>query len=138
MRELLKALKEMGKTILISSHILEELAQLCTRIGIIEQGQMVAEGSVAEIYRQLGVMRIVHVQLAKQSPEIAAIVRAVPGVIQVDELTDRLAIRLHEDELAIEDLHDHIHNAGGRIRMFQPEAMDMETAFMKLTEGKTA
>lgn len=138
MRELLKALKEMGKTILISSHILEELAQLCTRIGIIEQGQMVVEGSVADIYRQLGVMRVVHVQLVRQSGELADKLRAINGVVQVDELTDRLAIRLHEDELPIEDLHDHIHSLGGRIRMFQPEAMDMETAFMKLTEGKTA
>ena len=43
----------MGKTILISSHILHELAQLCTRIGIIEQGQMVAEGSLEDIYRKL-------------------------------------------------------------------------------------
>jgi ABC-2 type transport system ATP-binding protein len=116
MRELLKALKEMGKTILISSHILEELAQLCTRIG----------------------MRVVHVQLVRQSPELANRIRSVPGVIEVDEMTDRLAIKLHEDELPIEDLHDHIHSLGGRIRMFQPEAMDMETAFMKLTEGKTA
>ena len=138
MRELLKALKEMGKTILISSHILEELAQLCTRIGIIEQGKMVVEGSVADIYRQLGVMRVVHVQLARQSPDLADKIRSVAGVIQVDEMTDRLAIRLHEDELPIEDLHDQIHGLGGRIRMFQPEAMDMETAFMKLTEGKTA
>ncbi|MBI3862649.1 MAG: ABC transporter ATP-binding protein, partial [Planctomycetia bacterium] len=60
MRELLKALKEMGKTILISSHILHELSQLCTRIGIIEAGKMVAQGSVNDIYRHLGVLRIVH------------------------------------------------------------------------------
>ena len=52
--------------------------------------------------------------------------------------TNRLAIKLHEDQMSIEDLHDHIVGAGARIRMFQPEAMDMETAFMKLTEGKTA
>ena len=138
MRELLKALKDMGKTILISSHILEELAQLCTRIGIIEQGKMVVEGSVHEIYRQLGVMRVVHVQLARNVPNIAETLKAIPGIVQVDELTDRIAIKLHEDELPIEDLHDRICEAGGRIRMFQPEAMDMETAFMKLTEGKTA
>src|SRR5882724_7160412 len=63
-RELLKELKRMGKTIIISSHILHELAQLCTRIGIIETGRMVAQGSVAEIYQRLGVLKIVHVQVA--------------------------------------------------------------------------
>jgi ABC-2 type transport system ATP-binding protein len=138
MRELLKALKEMGKTILISSHILHELSQLCTRIGIIEAGKMVAQGSVTDIYRHLGLLRIVHVQVVEMTETLVARLKAVPGVNSVEEQVDRLAIRLHEDQTSIEDLHDHLVSAGARIRMFQPEAMDMETAFMKLTEGKTA
>ncbi len=138
MRELLKALKEMGKTILISSHILHELSQLCTRIGIIEAGKMVAQGSVTDIYRHLGLLRIVHVQVVEMSETLVARLKAVPGVNSVEEQVDRLAIRLHEDQTSIEDLHGHLVAAGARIRMFQPEAMDMETAFMKLTEGKTA
>jgi len=138
MRELLKALKEMGKTILISSHILHELSQLCTRIGIIEAGVMVAQGSVNDIYRHLGLLRIVHVQVVEMNDELVSRIKAVPGVNSVEPQVDRLAIRLHEDQTSIEDLHDHLVTAGARIRMFQPEAMDMETAFMKLTEGKTA
>jgi ABC-2 type transport system ATP-binding protein len=138
MRELLKALKEMGKTILISSHILHELSQLCTRIGIIEAGKMVAQGSVNDIYRHLGLLRIVHVQVVEMTETLVSRMKAVPGVNSVEEQVDRLAIRLHEDQTSIEDLHDHLVSAGARIRMFQPEAMDMETAFMKLTEGKTA
>ncbi len=138
MRELLKALKEMGKTILISSHILHELAQLCTRIGIIEAGTMVAQGSVTDIYRHLGLLRIVHVQVVEMTDDLAARIQSVPGVNSVEQQVDRLAIKLHEDQMSIEDLHGHIVAAGARIRMFQPEAMDMETAFMKLTEGKTA
>jgi ABC-2 type transport system ATP-binding protein len=137
-RELLKAMQEMGKTILISSHILHELAQLCTRIGIIEAGQLVAEGSLNDIFRQLSLRRVVHVQLAGNLDGIAERVRELPGVDTVEQQTDRLAIRLREDELQVEDLHAAIVEAGGRIRMFQPEAMDMETAFMKLTEGITA
>ncbi len=138
MRELLKALKEMGKTILISSHILHELSQLCTRIGIIEAGVMVAQGSVNDIYRHLGLLRIVHVQVVEMNDALVTRIKAVPGVNSVEPQVDRLAIRLHEDQTSIEDLHDHLVSAGARIRMFQPEAMDMETAFMKLTEGKTA
>lgn len=137
-RELLKALKDMGKTILISSHILHELAQLCTQIGIIETGEMVAEGSLQDIYAKLGLMRVVHVQLVQTSEDLVDKLRSTPGVESVDQQTDRLAIRLHEDQLAVEDLHDRIMELGGRIRMYQPEAMDMETAFMKLTEGRTA
>lgn len=137
-RELLKALQEMGKTILISSHILHELAQLCTRIGIIEAGKLVAEGSLSDIFRQLSLKRVVHVQLAKRMPDLVSQLKSVRGVDDVEEQTDRLVIKLREDELAVEDLHSEIVRLGGRIRMYQPEAMDMETAFMKLTEGVTA
>jgi len=137
-RELLKTLRDMGKTILISSHILHEMADLCTRIGIIEAGQMVAEGSLEEIYEQLSLARIVHVQLAENGDDQLARIRQIPGVDSVAVEIDRLVIRLREGETSIEDLHDRIHEIGGRIRIYQPEAMDMETVFMKLTEGKTA
>ncbi|MCA8999250.1 MAG: ABC transporter ATP-binding protein [Planctomycetaceae bacterium] len=137
-RELLKTMQELGKTILISSHILHELAQLCTRIGIIEAGQLVAEGSLQDIFHQLSLKRVVHVQLAKSGDEISDEVRQISGVDSVELHTDRMAIRLREDELSVEDLHAELVKLGARIRMFQPEAMDMETAFMKLTEGVTA
>jgi ABC-2 type transport system ATP-binding protein len=137
-RELLKELKNMGKTILISSHILHELGQLCTRIGIIEAGQMVAQGPLDEIYRRLQLMRIVHVQLADAGDAMLERLREIFGVESVERQIDRIAIRLHEDRLSIEELHDAIHGLGGHIRMYQPEAMDMETAFMKLTQGTTA
>lgn len=137
-RELLKTLQGMGKTILISSHILHELGQLCTRIGIIEAGQLVAEGSLNDIYRQLSLKRIVHVQVVNASEEMCREIRQIPGLESVEMQTDRLAIRLRENELSIEDFHAELVKLGARIRMFQPEAMDMETAFMKLTEGVTA
>jgi len=136
-RELLKALREMGKTILISSHILHELAQLCTRIGIIEAGRIVAEGSLEDIFRQLSLQRVVHVQLAGDANGLGEQIGAIPGVDSYELQTDRIAIRIREDELAVEELHAEIVQLGARVRMFQPEAMDMETAFMKLTDGVT-
>ena len=138
LRELLKELRRMGKTILVSSHILHELSQLCTRIGIIEAGQLVAEGSLVEIYRKLDLKRTVHVQISNLAPALIESIRRLRGIASVEELADRLAIQVREDELAMEDLLDALHGLGARIRMFQPEAMDMETAFMKLTEGKVA
>jgi ABC-2 type transport system ATP-binding protein len=138
LRELLKELQRMGKTILVSSHILHELSQFCTRIGIIEAGQMVAEGSLADIYRKLDLKRTVHVQISNLAPPLVGAIRRLPGITSVEELADRVAIQVREDELAMEDLLDALHGLGARIRMFQPEAMDMETAFMKLTEGKVS
>lgn len=138
LRELLKELQRMGKTILVSSHILHELSQFCTRIGIIEAGQLVAEGSLTDIYRKLDLKRTVHVQISNLTPAMLESMRRLPGVASVEELADRVAIRVREDELAMEDLLDALRGLGARIRMFQPEAMDMETAFMKLTEGKVS
>jgi ABC-2 type transport system ATP-binding protein len=137
MRELLKALRELGKTILISSHILSELSQLCTRIGIVELGQLVAQGSLDDIYRRLQLMRVVHVRAENASSELLQRVQQIPGVESVEQQVDRWAIRLHEDQLSIADLHQGLVDVKARLTMFQPEAMDMETAFMKLTEGKT-
>ena len=99
---------------------------------------MVACGSLQDIYRALSLRRTVHIQLANPSPELIAKICALPHVIGVEEHADRVAVQLREDECSVEDLLDAVHALGARIRMFQPDAMDMETAFMKLTEGKTA
>jgi len=138
MRELLKELQSLGKTIIVSSHILHELSQFCTSIGIVEAGRMIACGSLNEIYHALQLRRTIHLQLANPAPELAQRIRALGGVAAVEEHADRYAVQLHQDELAPEDLLAAILALGGRVRMFQPDAMDMETAFMKLTEGKTA
>jgi len=137
-RELLVALKEMGKTIIISSHILHELSQLCTSIGIIEAGEFVTQGSLDHIYKRLELSRVVHVQIVGEMNGVCENIEAMPGVKSVTVQADRLAIQLQEDQLAVEDLHAKLAATGVKIRMFQAEAMDMETVFMKLTEGKTA
>ena len=138
MRELLKELKNMGKTILISSHILHELSQLCTRIGIVEAGQLIAAGSLTEIYQQLGLRRVIHVQLASTTDNLLERIKAIPGVTELERQIDRIAMKLDEQQISIEDLLERMLGLGARVRMYQPEVMDMETAFMKLTQGKTA
>jgi ABC-2 type transport system ATP-binding protein len=135
-RELLKELTRMGKTILISSHILHELGQLCSRICIIEAGRLVTEGPVQELFKKLELLPLVHVQITNRTEALLARIREIPGVASLEPATDRLVIQFHEDQITAEDLLDRLHDLGARIRMFQPEAVDMETAFMKLTEGK--
>jgi ABC-2 type transport system ATP-binding protein len=137
-REILKELSRMGKTILISSHILHELSQLCTRIGILEAGTLLTEGSLEEIYHRLGLMQLVHVQVVSGPQELAAHLGSINGVESVEVQADRLSIRVRAELLPPEDLLDHIREFGARVRMFQPEAMELETAFMKLTQGTTA
>ncbi len=138
MRELLKELQAMGKTILISSHILHELAQFCTHVGILEQGKLVAAGPLGEIYRALALDRAIHVGVAGPMTPWIPKIEAIEGVTSVEELPDRLLVRVREGDKSPEDLLAAILATGARVRMFQPDAVDMETAFMKLTEGRTA
>lgn len=137
MRELLKALREMGKTILISSHILHELAYLCTRIGIVEAGQMVVEGSLDEIYRRLGVHQNVQVHISNLTEGMLGHIRSIRGVVDVEVQDERLDVQVKAEEISAEELLDAIHGLGAKIRLFHPEVMDMEQVFMRLTTGMT-
>jgi ABC-2 type transport system ATP-binding protein len=83
MRELLKELNRMGKTIIISSHILPELAELCNVVGIIERGKLLFSGSVAEALRRAKVGTIVHVGVAERLAAAAELLGRVPGVQRV-------------------------------------------------------
>ncbi len=99
---------------------------------------MVAEGSLQEIYRTMDLRRVVHVQVANPSEQLLLGILGIPGVLEVENEVDRIRIELREGTVPVEALLDRIHGLGARIRMFQPEAMDMETAFMKLTRGEIA
>ena len=136
MRELLKELRNMGKTIIISSHILSELDELCTRIGIIERGEMIAEGSLSEIYAQLSIKRLIHIQITNINDKMISDMKKTKGVAQIISETDRISVSIDENIISIEKLHQEICALGAKIYMFQPETMDMESAFMKLTAGK--
>lgn len=138
MRELLKELKSMGKTILISSHILSELEQLCSCIGILEAGKLVAEGSLREIYKQLDLSRNIHLEITNYDKEMEQKLKKIEGVKSLEQQIDRLSVNIYEDKISLESFLEHIISLGARVKMFQPKAMDLETVFMKLTEGKVA
>jgi ABC-2 type transport system ATP-binding protein len=138
MRELLIALKSMGKTILISSHILHELSHLCTRIGIIEAGEMIAEGSLNDIYRQLDLNRDLIVRLNNPGSSVVKDIEAIEGISEVHEDVGRYMIQFREDLISLQEVHDSIHALGYGLTLFQPQSVDMETVFMRLTEGRTA
>lgn len=146
-RELLKELKRMGKTILISSHILHELAELCNTVGIIEQGQLLFNGSVEEILRRSKVGHIIHVGVADRMEDAVKVIGTMPGVVKVSIVQgDGTAtgggsgqlIHVQYDERAggtYTDLPNVLINNGLRITHFQEEPINLETAFMRLTKG---
>ena len=83
-------------------------------------------------------MRMVHIRIENPADDLLDRVQKIPGIGSVETQVDRWVIRLHEDLMSVADLHQALVDQKARLTMFQPEAMDMETAFMKLTEGKTA
>ncbi|MEM0984089.1 MAG: ABC transporter ATP-binding protein [Planctomycetota bacterium] len=147
MRELLKELKKMGKTILISSHILHELAELCNVVGIIERGKLLFNGSVDDVLKRAKVGQIVHVAVAEGIDRAAEVLGQAPGVRRVGIVDgdgtfasggSRRVIHLDFDESAggsVTDLPNILVNNGFRLTQFTEEAVNLETAFMRLTKG---
>ncbi|MBM4110981.1 MAG: ABC transporter ATP-binding protein [Phycisphaerae bacterium] len=140
MRELLKELRAMGKTIIISSHILFELAELCTHVGIVEQGKLVYSGPMADIMSKTAVGHVVHVVVDERTKEAAALLAKVPGVTKVDLQREDALVRIevHLDAAAgtmLSDLPNRLIAQGFRVRRFTEERPDLETAFMRLTKG---
>jgi len=142
-RELLRELKRMGKTILISSHILHELAELCNVVGIIERGRLLFSGSVGDVLRRAKVGQTIEVGVVERVEEAAEMLGKVPGVQRVGVLdapgegSGRM-IHLQFEASAggtFSDLPNVLVNNGFRITRFQEESVNLETAFMRLTKG---
>src|SRR6187549_3864011 len=96
MRELLKELVRMGKTILISSHILPELADLCNTVGIIERGELLYSGPVADILKRAKTGLVLHVGVASNQEQAAAMLSQDPNVINVAANNGFMEVSLKE------------------------------------------
>ena len=139
-RELLKELRRMGKTIIISSHILHELAELCNAVGIIEQGKLLFSGDVSEAMSKAELGFIVVVGVDSRIEDAAELLRKVEGIDRV-ELADsgeeqRLEVMINpESGLPISDIASRLVAQGFRISELRREQVNLETAFMRLTRG---
>jgi ABC-2 type transport system ATP-binding protein len=135
MRELLRELSTMGKTILISSHILSELAELCTDIGIIDQGRLVTSGAVDDIMQQLRFGRTLRVRVMTDGGRAADLLRQCAGVSRVSwtEKSVNAAFDGGESEMhfALKALVD----GGIRVVSFGEEKNSLEEVFMQVTAG---
>ena len=137
-RELLKELRNMGKTILISSHILSELHELCNKVGIIERGKLLYSGSLAEMLEQTRSRDVVQVQV-REAPEQAAASLGAHELVASAEVVGGdgvVEVRLTE---AAEDhtfVPTFLVEKGFRILAVRGEEIDLEDAFMKVTKGQ--
>lgn len=148
-RELLKRLGGRGKTIMVSSHILPELADVCNKVGIIERGELLVDARVEDVMKRVRDQVVVLVELAEPNDEnfgkkIDACAKFLSddAVVESVEKTKNDALRvLIEKGKGLDDysaLLTRLIESGFRIRSFREEEVNLETAFMTLTRGITA
>jgi ABC-2 type transport system ATP-binding protein len=133
MREILKELQTMGKTIIISSHILPELTELCTMIGIIDQGRMRATGPVQEVIRQLTTGRRLRITVLGQKEEAAAVLKPLPAVHEVVTVNGTIEAHYDGDDAAAAAILQALIAAGIKVSGFSQLEGGLEDAFMKAT-----
>lgn len=137
MRDILKTLKGMGKTILISSHILPELAEMCDEIGVIDNGKLIAHGSVPEIQKKLQGEKTITVRLAKNIDESIAFFEEQPFVTSIEKLDREEGISFiyrGGEEEQIDMLKRAILN-DLPIVSFMEHVTNLEDVFMEITKG---
>jgi ABC-2 type transport system ATP-binding protein len=135
MRELLKELRRMGKTILISSHILPELADLCNKVGIIEQGELLYSGPVTDIIKRARVGTVLLVAVANAQEQAAALLSQDPNIENVAANNGYLQVSLRDGVDDYSFVPQRLVAAGYRLTMLREEEVNLETAFMRLTKG---
>lgn len=134
-RALLKELHRMGKTILISSHILPELADLCTSIGIIERGELIYNGSVSEAIRRARVGTVLHVITDDDTERARQVLTDLKGVESATLRDGMVVLNLTSDTSDFSFIARAMLDNDLRIREIKEEEINLETAFMRLTKG---
>jgi ABC-2 type transport system ATP-binding protein len=163
LRELLKELRALGKTIMISSHILTELAEMCTHIAIIERGRLLASGDVQDILRSLQPHRSLELRVLAGAERAEALLRDFPGVVEtaseleeaatgaellvdapaepVDSVatadggSESLLVDFAGDERGMADLLRLLVSSDVPVSRFAEQAGDLEDIFLHVTKG---
>lgn len=134
-KALLKELRRMGKTILISSHILSELADCCSSIGIIERGQLLMSGSIDSVYRQIRKNRQVVIRFCDNFDVGVSILRSQPELrdIQIDEQRVEVELEATDEQLAA--IMQRLISGGAQFYSFNDKEPTLEDVFMMVTKG---
>jgi len=135
MRELLKELRRMGKTILISSHILPELADLCNKVGIIERGELLYSGAIEDIVRRARTGTVLHVGVAHNQQMAAALLAQDPNIENVSANNGYMEVSLKDGVEDYSFVPQRLIQNGFKLTLLKEEEVNLETAFMRLTKG---
>ncbi|MED1799402.1 ABC transporter ATP-binding protein [Brevibacillus porteri] len=135
LREILKELRDMGKTIIISSHILPELAEMCDVIGIVEEGNLVAFGRVDEIYSKMQEQRVLRIRLLDRVEEAMTRLREMSVITRVTREGNWVVAGFSgNDEEQVELLRE-LAVSGYPVAAFNEAVGDLEEIFLEITKG---
>src|SRR5579871_3703075 len=139
-RELLVELSKMGKTIFFSSHILADVSEICTHIGIVDAGQMVAQGTMEEMQRQLMPHREIVITLLDRVEEAKQALTSITGIQAVVDLPDeqnkkRIRVDFNGEDTVRSEMLQALTSKGIPVVNFTEQEQDLETVFMKVTKG---
>ncbi|MBX3425434.1 MAG: ABC transporter ATP-binding protein [Pirellulales bacterium] len=137
-RELIKQLHAMGRTVVISSHILAEMTEFCTSIGILEQGKLLAAGSVGEILAQLSATLRLEVEALGDPARLAEWLAARPHVDGAMVAGQRVRCQWHAPREELPALHRAIVAEGFDVVSFAAEEDDLEDIYMRISGHRTA
>jgi ABC-2 type transport system ATP-binding protein len=135
-RTLIRELAADGKTILLSSHILTELSEMCDLVTVIEQGKILATGTVQEILESVRPRRVLSVRLAGRSDGIEQFLLEQPGVLNVHEAGGRSQFEFEGDDAEQVALVTRLVAAGFAVLEFSAHSADLEDLFIEITEGR--
>jgi ABC-2 type transport system ATP-binding protein len=138
MRNLLRRLGQTGKTIIVSSHILPELADVCNKIGIIDRGVMSVSAEVTEVMKQVRDRTILQIGVSEETDKASSALADHPLVDSVAEGDGFLVATLIDNSSDYSDIPSMLIKEGFRIRLFREEEINLESAFMALTKGTGA
>lgn len=138
MKALLKELQKMGKTILVSSHILPELADFCNKIGIIERGKLLAAGPVNDVIRSIRQNRVVEIVVAGASEACEVTLAHHPHVRNLTSAEGRFKFEFSGNDEDVLQMHKDLIMQDIPIVWFNEVQADLEEAFMKITKGLVA
>ena len=135
-RNLLRRLGELRKTVIVSSHILPELADVCTRVGMIEKGNLIVDGNVAEVMQKARQRIVLNIRVRERTEEAAALLEQCDSVESVNSIEDGLiVITLAPETDDYSDIPSALVESGFAMTLFREEEVNLETAFMELTKG---
>jgi ABC-2 type transport system ATP-binding protein len=134
-RNLLKRLSELKKTVIVSSHILPELADVCTRVGMIEKGNLIVDGYVEEVMRKARQQIMLQIRVVSDTERAAKLLEQHHQIAEVDIKKETIDAVLKPDVLDYTFIPEILAQNGFRLAMFREEDVNLETAFMQLTKG---